>query len=78
MDSKSLIEEIVKSIVDKPDLVSVRHVEGQGSIVIELKVDRNDIGRVIGKKGRTVNAMRVILGANRAQREKRHILEVLD
>ncbi len=78
MDVKDLIENIAKSIVDKPELVSVTGVEGENSVVIELKVDKDDIGRVIGKNGRTINAMRTILSATRAQKEKRQVLEVLD
>lgn len=78
VDVKDLIENIAKSIVDKPELVSVTGVEGENSVVIELKVDRDDVGRVIGKNGRTINAMRTILSATRAQKEKRQVLEVLD
>jgi len=78
VDVKNLIEGIVKSIVAKPEAVSVRGVEGENSVVIELKVDSDDIGRVIGKNGRTINAMRTILSATRAQKEKRQVLEVLD
>ncbi len=78
MDVKDLIENIAKSIVDKPELVSVTGVEGENSVVIELKVDSDDVGRVIGKNGRTINAMRTILSATRAQKEKRQVLEVLD
>jgi predicted RNA-binding protein YlqC (UPF0109 family) len=67
-----LIENIAKAIVDKPDQVRVNGVEGENSIVIELRVAKEDIGKVIGKNGRT------ILNATRAQKEKRHVLEVLE
>jgi predicted RNA-binding protein YlqC (UPF0109 family) len=64
--------------VDKPDQVRVSGVEGENSIVIELRVAKEDIGKVIGKNGRTITAMRTILNATRAQKEKRHVLEVLE
>lgn len=73
-----LIENIAKAIVDKPDQVRVNGVEGENSIVIELRVAKEDIGKVIGKNGRTITAMRTILNATRAQKEKRHVLEVLE
>jgi predicted RNA-binding protein YlqC (UPF0109 family) len=78
MDMKALIEMIAKSIVDNPDMVVVNGVEGENSTVLELKVSKEDIGKVIGKNGRTITAMRTILNATRAQKFKRHILEVLE
>jgi predicted RNA-binding protein YlqC (UPF0109 family) len=74
----ALIANIAKAIVDKPDLVRVNGVEGEHSIVIELRVAKEDIGKVIGKNGRTITAMRTILNATRAQKEKRHVLDVLE
>lgn len=78
MDMKALIELLAKSIVDNPDMVVVNGVEGENSTVLELKVSKEDIGKVIGKNGRTITAMRTILNATRAQKFKRHILEVLE
>lgn len=78
MDMKALIELIAKSIVDNPDMVVVNGVEGENSTVLELRVSKEDIGKVIGKNGRTITAMRTILNATRAQKFKRHILEVLE
>ena len=75
---KELIEQIAKSIVEKPEEVQVRAIEGEHAVVIELRVDRDDIGKVIGKQGRTITAMRTILNAARAQKEKRQILEVIE
>ena len=74
----ALIESIAKAIVDRPDQVRVSGIEGDSSLVIELRVAKEDIGKVIGKNGRTITAMRTILNATRAQKEKRHVLEVLE
>ncbi len=78
MDIKALVEAIAKSIVDTPERVVVSGVEGENSTVLELRVAKEDIGKVIGKNGRTITAMRTILNATRAQKFKRHILEVLE
>ena len=75
---KELIEQIPKSIVEKPDDVQVGAIEGEYAVVFELRVHRDDIGKVIGKQGRTVSAMRTILNAAQAQKEKRQILEVIE
>jgi uncharacterized protein len=73
-----LIEDIAKAIVDHPDQVRVTGVEGESCLVIELGVAKEDLGKVIGKNGRTITAMRTILHATRAQKDKRHLLEVLE
>ena len=75
---KELIEQIAKTIVEKPEEVQVRAIEGEHAVVIELRVARDDIGKVTGKQGRTIPAMRTILNAARAQKEKRQILEVIE
>lgn len=75
---KELIEQIAKAIVEKPEDVQVRSIEGENAIVIELRVAKEDIGKVIGKKGRTISAMRTILNATRAQKRKRQVLEVVE
>ncbi len=75
---KELIEQIAKTIVEKPEEVQVRAIEGEYAVVLELRVARDDIGKVIGKQGRTITAMRTILNATRAQKEKRQILEVIE
>lgn len=78
MDAKELVVYIAQSIVDKPELVKVNGVEGENSVVIELKVAKDDMGKVIGKEGKTISAIRTILSATRAQKRKRHILELLE
>ncbi|MBI1987042.1 MAG: KH domain-containing protein [Nitrospinae bacterium] len=78
MDAKELVVYIAKSIVDQPELVKVNGVEGENSVVIELKVAKDDMGKVIGKEGKTISAIRTILSATRAQKRKRHILELLE
>ena len=77
-DVKELIEYIAKAIVDKPEDVEVKGVEGENSTFIELKVAKDDIGKVIGNKGKTITALRTILNATRAQKDKRQVLEVLE
>jgi predicted RNA-binding protein YlqC (UPF0109 family) len=74
----TLIEDMAKAIVDHPDQVRVHGVEGASSVVIELSVAKEDMGKVIGKHGRTITAMRIILHASHAQKDKRHVLEVLE
>jgi len=75
---KPLIELIAKSLVDKPDEVSVIEVEGEQTTVIELKVAKEDLGKVIGKQGRTARAMRTILGAAAAKVRKHCVLEIIE
>lgn len=77
-EPKQLIEQIAKSIVDRPDMVEVKSIEGENSVVIELRVDKNDIGKMIGKKGRTITAIRTVLNAMGSQKDKRHVMEILD
>ncbi len=75
---KELIEYIAKLLVDNPEEVSVTELEGEQTSVIELKVAKEDIGKVIGKQGRTARAMRTILSAASAKMKKRSILEILE
>ena len=75
---KELIEQIARAIVEKPEEVQVRGIEGEHAVVIELRGAKEDIGKVIGKKGRTITAMRTILNATRAQTDKRQVLEVIE
>lgn len=75
---KELVELMVKSLVDKPDEVVVTEVEGRHSAVIELVVAREDIGKVIGKKGAHAHALRTIISAAGGKRKKRYILEIIE
>jgi len=78
MEMKDLIEYIAKALVDNPDDVSVTELEGKQTSVIELRVAKEDLGKVIGKQGRTARAMRTILGAASAKVKKRSVLEILE
>jgi len=75
---KDLIEYIAKVLVDNPDNVSVTELEGKQTSVIELRVAKEDLGKVIGKQGRTARAMRTILGAASTKLKKRSVLEILE
>ncbi len=75
---KDLVEYIAKSLVDNPDAVIVTEVEGEQTSVLELKVAKEDLGKVIGKQGRTARAMRTILGAASTKAKKRSVLEILE
>jgi hypothetical protein len=75
---KELITYIAKALVDKPELVEVSEVEGEQTSVIELKVAKEDLGKVIGKQGRTARAMRTILSAASTKVRKRSVLEIIE
>lgn len=75
---RDLVEVMARALVDHPDQVQVTEVEGEQTAVIELRVAHDDLGRVIGKAGRTANAMRTILAAAGAKAGKRGILEILE
>lgn len=75
---KDLIMHIAQALVDYPEQVSVSEVEGNQTSVLELKVAKDDLGKVIGKQGRTARAMRTILSAASAKIKKRTVLEILE
>jgi predicted RNA-binding protein YlqC (UPF0109 family) len=75
---KELITYIARALVDNPDQVSVTEVIGNQTSVLELKVAKEDLGKVIGKQGRTARAMRAILSAASAKVKKRSVLEILE
>ncbi|MDL2272745.1 KH domain-containing protein [Desulfovibrio sp. OttesenSCG-928-I05] len=75
---KDLVTYIAKSLVDKPDEVSITEIEGEHTSVLELRVAKEDLGKVIGKQGRTARAIRTILAAASSKAQKRTVLEILD
>jgi predicted RNA-binding protein YlqC (UPF0109 family) len=75
---KELIQYIAQALVDHPEEVTVTEVDGNQTSVLELKVAKEDIGKVIGKQGRTARAMRTILGAASAKLKKRTVLEIIE
>ena len=75
---KELIEYIAKALVDNPDQVNVSEIEGEKTSVIELSVAKDDLGKVIGKQGRTARAMRTILSAASTKVKKRAVLEIIE
>jgi hypothetical protein len=75
---KEIIETIAQALVDQPDFVFVTEVEGMHTSIIELKVSKADIGKVIGKQGRTADALRTILSAVSAKTKKRTVLEIME
>jgi predicted RNA-binding protein YlqC (UPF0109 family) len=75
---KELIDFIAKSLVDKPEEVVVRETEGEKTTIIELRVAPDDLGKVIGKQGRTARSMRTILNAAGTKLGKRCVLEILE
>ena len=75
---KELVELIAKALVDNPDKVQVSQIDGEQNSIIELKVAQEDVGKVIGKQGRTAQAIRLILGAAGMKLKKRFTLEIID
>jgi predicted RNA-binding protein YlqC (UPF0109 family) len=75
---KELIEYIAKAVVDNPDEVSVTEIMGEVTSVIELRVAKSDLGKVIGKEGRTARAMRILLTAASTKIKKRAVLEIIE
>ncbi len=75
---KDLIKYIAQALVDKPDEVAVSEVVGEQTSVIELRVAKEDLGKVIGKQGKTAKAMRTILSASSSKLHKRSVLEIIE
>jgi hypothetical protein len=75
---KELVAVIAKALVDHPDDVKVETVDGPQATVVELRVHREDLGKVIGRQGRTAKAMRTLLGASGMKLHKRFTLEILE
>lgn len=78
MALKSLVEFIAKSLVDLPDRVDVSEIEGEKTTILELRVAEDDLGKVIGKHGRTAKAMRTVINAAATKARKRAVLEILE
>jgi len=74
---KELVEYIARSLVDHPEQVKVTQVEGEQSVILELQVAPEDMGKVIGKEGRIANAMRTLLKVAAAKEGKRAVLEII-
>lgn len=75
---KELVEQIVKLLVDNPEEVDVKELEGEQTTVLELKVAKEDLGKVIGKQGRTARALRTILNAAGMKISKRYVLQIIE
>ena len=78
MEEKKLVEIIAKSLVDNPEKVKINMIESGKTIIIELSVDEQDIGKIIGKHGRIAMAIRIILSAAFSKNNKRIILDIVD
>ncbi len=74
---KEVLEIIAKSLVDKPEEVSIREVEGEQSVILELKVAEDDMGKVIGKQGRIAKAIRTVVKAAASRENKHVVVEIL-
>lgn len=77
-DMRMLVEQIAQALVDAPEQVQVTSVEGEQSTVLELRVAPGDLGKVIGKQGRTAKSVRTILGAASMKLKKRYTLEIIE
>ncbi len=77
-DLKELIEYIAKALVDNPELVDVKEVAGEKTVIYELRVGEGDLGKIIGKEGRTARAIRTIVSAAAMKRGKRATLEIIE
>jgi predicted RNA-binding protein YlqC (UPF0109 family) len=75
---KELVEFMAKALVDEPEQVEVVELEGEQTTVVELKVAKGDLGKVIGKQGRTARSMRTILNAAATKLNKRSVLEIIE
>ena len=75
---KELVTVMAKALVDKPDEVEIKEIEGDVTTILELKVAKDDLGKVIGKQGKTAHAMRAILNATATKLKKRAVLEIIE
>jgi len=77
-DMKDLLEYLAKALVDNPEGVEVTAVEGERSVILQLRVDPDDVGKVIGKKGRIAQAMRTLVKASATKEGRNAIVEIID
>ena len=75
---KQLVETVCKSLVDNPDQVQVTQIDGEQTTILELRVSQSDLGKVIGKQGRTARAIRTILAAAGMKQRRRYNLEIIE
>lgn len=75
---KEFIEYVVKSLVDRPEEVSVTQIDGEKTVIFELRCNASDVGKVIGKQGRTIKAIRTLLGSAAAKANVRAMLEIVE
>lgn len=75
---KDILETMARALVDQPDLVCVTEVGGVHAFILELKVAKEDVGKIIGKQGRNADALRTLLRAAAAKMKKRAVLEIVD
>ena len=78
MNATELVENLAKALVDSPEKVVVQELKGKNTSVIELRVAKEDVGKVIGKKGRNAQALRTILGAAAMKEHRNLVLEIVD
>lgn len=78
MPMKYLLIKIVKALVDKPEQVQVNEIVSSQTVVLELRVAKNDMGKIIGKQGRTANAIRDLLSDASGESQKRYVLEIAE
>jgi len=75
---RELIELIIKGIVDNPDKVGINEIIGEKTLIFEVRVDTNDIGKVIGRQGRNIKSIRTIVNAAAQKDDKRVVIEIVD
>jgi uncharacterized protein len=76
--SREIVEYLARGLVDEPDAVSVEEVEREGTVVLQLRVAPDDVGKVIGRQGRIARALRTVVRASAARREQRVLLEIVE
>ncbi len=75
---KDLVDYLAKSLVDNPDAVDVKEIQGEAASVLELRVAKEDLGRIIGKQGRTAKSIRTILNAAATRVNRKVVLEIVE